>query len=161
MRPTQSSTALRRVTSEQRTLAISYLLWCLTFVGICGVHRLYNRKPVSGIFWLLTFGLCGLGQLVDLLLMPSMVQQANQLLLLEQTLSAMPSSVPASIERQLLQLARRAGPEGFTINDAMLELNLPQSIDSDIVTAEIERLLHASLLDVGNDAKGRVIYTEP
>jgi hypothetical protein len=29
------------------------------------------------------------------------------------------------------------------------------------VRQEIERLLHANLLDVGNDERGRVVYREP
>jgi uncharacterized protein (DUF3084 family) len=44
---------------------------------------------------------------------------------------------------------------------ALLELQLPSDADSQVVSAEIQRLLHAHLLDVGNDARGRVIYREP
>jgi hypothetical protein len=66
-----------------------------------------------------------------------------------------------SLERQLLGLARRQGEAGFTLNDALLELQLPSDADSQVVSAEIQRLLHAHLLDVGNDARGRVIYREP
>jgi hypothetical protein len=42
-----------------------------------------------------------------------------------------------------------------------VELELPRSIDSATVSAEIERLLLAQLLDVGNDPRGRVVYREP
>jgi len=59
---------------ELRSVPVSYGLWCLALIGICGMHRLYNRKPLSGFLWLLTFGLCGLGQLVDLVLIPRMVK---------------------------------------------------------------------------------------
>lgn len=146
--------------AERRSVALSYAFWCLALVGVCGVQRFYNRKPLSGLLWLLTFGLCGLGQLVDLLLIPELVEQANQPLALEQALAA---AGPAglSLERQLLQLARRAGRQGFTINDALLELHLPAATDSEAVSAEIERLLHRDLLDVGNDERGRVVYREP
>jgi hypothetical protein len=34
-------------------------------------------------------------------------------------------------------------------------------MDSREVRQEIERLLHANLLDVGNDERGRVVYREP
>ena len=61
----------------------------------------------------------------------------------------------------LLALARRSGPEGFTLNDALLDLQLPIGLDSEGVRAELERLLHAHLLDVANDERGRVIYREP
>gem|GEM_PF-207795 len=145
---------------ERRSVALSYGFWCLSLVGVCGLQRFYNRKPLSGTLWLLTFGVCGLGQLADLLLIPEMVEQANQPLLLEQALAAS-GEQGMPLERQLLQLARRAGRQGFTINDALLELQLPTGADSAVVSAEIERLLHLDLLDVGNDERGRVVYREP
>lgn len=140
---------------------MAYLLWALCLVGFCGLQRFYNRKPWSGALWLLTFGLCGIGQFVDLFLIPNLVEQANQPLLLEQALAAAASAGELSLERQLLQLARRSAARGFTLNDALIELDLPNDADSSSVAAEIERLLHANLLDVGNDERGRVVYREP
>jgi hypothetical protein len=140
---------------------VAYLLWSLSLVGFCGLQRFYNRKPVSGTLWLFTFGLCGIGQLVDLFLIPGLVEQANQPLLLEQALAAAATAGTPSLERQLLQLARRSAAKGFTLNDALIELDLPNDADSSSVAAEIERLLHANLLDVGNDERGRVVYREP
>lgn len=145
----------RQQTAEQRSVAISYLLWALCFFGICGIHRIYNRQPISGVVWFFTLGFCGIGQLVDLLLIPSMVTRTNKSLLQE------PEAPMPSIEYQLLHLARRRGPTGFTINDALLELRLPYDADSDTIRSEIERLMVAELLDVGNDERGRVIYREP
>mgnify|MGYP006275647989 CR=1 FL=1 len=141
---------------ERRSLALSYLLWCLSLVGVCGVHRFYNRKPLSGLLWLFTLGLCGFGQLIDLLLLPALVRHANHALLDE--FAAVDG---ITIERQLLTLARRMGDRGFTLNDAVLELQLPQGVDSVMVREEIQRLLHSELLDVGNDERGRVVYREP
>jgi hypothetical protein len=66
-----------------------------------------------------------------------------------------------SVELQLVQLARRSGQAGFTLNDALLEMELPDGVESREVRQEIERLLHADLLDVGNDERGRVVYREP
>ncbi|WP_216904619.1 TM2 domain-containing protein [Synechococcus sp. CCY 9618] len=153
-------TALDRP-AEKRSVALSYLFWCTCFVGVCGLQRFYNRKPASGVLWLLTFGLCGIGQLLDLILVPDMVRQANQALLLEETLAGTAAVAYPPIERQLLQLARRTGPTGFTLNDALLEMELPPEANSAVVTAEIERLLLDHLLDVGNDERGRVVYREP
>ncbi|MEB3318895.1 MAG: NINE protein [Cyanobacteriota bacterium] len=59
---------------EIRSVPVSYGLWCFALIGLCGIHRFYNRKPLTGLLWLLTFGLCGLGQLVDLALIPGMVK---------------------------------------------------------------------------------------
>jgi hypothetical protein len=32
----------------------------------------------SGVIWLMTFGLCGVGQLVDLVMMPRMIEDSNR-----------------------------------------------------------------------------------
>lgn len=150
---------------ETRTLAISYLLWGAAMFGVCGLQRFYNRRPLSGLLWLFTFGLCGFGQLADLLLIPNLVKQANQRTLLEGARLALTQAggeeMGVPLERQLLLLARRVGQQGFTLNDALVDLQLPSSIDSAMVRAEIERLLEAELLDVGNDERGRVVYREP
>lgn len=53
----------------------AYLLWLLCFVGLCGMHRFYVGKPLSGFLWLFTFGLLGIGQIVDLFLIPSMLRE--------------------------------------------------------------------------------------
>jgi hypothetical protein len=126
-------------------------------VGLCGIHRLYNRKPLSGLLWLFTFGLCGLGQFVDLMLIPGLVAGANR------QLAPSPSPGPQTppVDRQLLRLAREVGERGFTINDALLDLDLPPQMDSHGLNREIDKLLGAQLLDVGNDERGRVVYREP
>ena len=158
--------ANRLLRLERRSVAVAYGLWALGLVGVCGLHRFYNRKPLSGTLWMLTFGLCGLGQLVDLFLLPGLINQANQPLLLEQALAQLDGrgsegSARLPIDRQLLALARRSGPVGFTLNDALLELALPAETPRERVREEVERLLHDHLLDVGNDERGRVVYREP
>lgn len=40
---------------------------CL-FFGYLGVHRFYERKIGTGILWLCTFGLCGFGWIIDLII---------------------------------------------------------------------------------------------
>lgn len=76
-----------------RSVPLSYGLWCLSFVGLCGIHRLYNRKLPTGLLWLFTLGLCGIGQLVDLLLIPAMVKDGNSKLAAASPLSASPETV--------------------------------------------------------------------
>ena len=55
----------------------SYLLWLFGLFGFSGIHRFYNKRPVTGILWLVTFGFLGFGQFVDLFLMDSMVEEHN------------------------------------------------------------------------------------
>lgn len=51
----------------------------LVFFGLFGLHRLYMGKIFTGIFWLLTGGLLGLGWLYDLWTLNDQLSQLNQL----------------------------------------------------------------------------------
>lgn len=55
----------------------AYALWCACLIGFCGLHRFYLGRPLSGILWLFSLGLLGLGQLYDLITMKQLVRKAN------------------------------------------------------------------------------------
>lgn len=55
----------------------AYGFWCLFLAGLGGVHRLYLGKYGTGVLWLLTAGLFGVGQVVDLFRMKTLVADAN------------------------------------------------------------------------------------
>jgi TM2 domain-containing membrane protein YozV len=63
--------------APRKQKSVAYLLWCLGFFGLCGVHRLYTERYLLGILYLFTFGFCFLGQLIDLLLIPDDVGSFN------------------------------------------------------------------------------------
>ena len=56
---------------------IGYGLWCACLFGFAGLHRIYLGKYGTGILWLVTFGLLGIGQFVDLIRMRTLVAEAN------------------------------------------------------------------------------------
>lgn len=68
-----------------KSVLVSYLLWIVGGFGVLGLHRFYLGRWPTGIIWLLTGGVFFIGALVDLFLIPSMVQVENlsQRLLIE------------------------------------------------------------------------------
>lgn len=66
-----------------KSTAIAYVLWF--FIGIFGAHRFYTGNIVTGIIWLFTCGLFGLGWFIDLFLTAGLVERANIKWRLEQT----------------------------------------------------------------------------
>ncbi|KAL0484863.1 hypothetical protein AKO1_003590 [Acrasis kona] len=58
-----------------KDIIVAYVLWI--FLGVFGAHRFYLNRPISGVIWLLTGGLLGVGLLVDLCLIPMMVDEEN------------------------------------------------------------------------------------
>lgn len=61
---------------EQRShhVLIGYVLWIFGFLGS---HRFYFGRPISGILYLLTFGIFFIGWIVDLFLIPSLAREAD------------------------------------------------------------------------------------
>ena len=53
---------------------MSYVFWLAGFLGVAGLHRLYNRKIATGLLWLFTWGLFGFGQFVDVFFVPGMAE---------------------------------------------------------------------------------------
>ena len=61
--PSMDRQADLRFTSGPINYSLAWLL--LTFLGVFGLHRFYQGKWLTGILYLLTFGLLGLGVLYD------------------------------------------------------------------------------------------------
>ena len=55
----------------------AFVLWLCCLIGFCGLHRIYLGRFWTGLLWLFTLGLLGIGQVIDLFLLPSMIRQSN------------------------------------------------------------------------------------
>ncbi len=143
-----------------RSTGMAYLLWSLCFFGFAGIHRFYLGKPISGLIWFLTWGLFGMGQIVDLFLIPDMVEQKNfkyRARLREVQYSELPPSVsitPPQSDIQLILKLLSERPEA-TLADCVLATGK----DTPKIKALLEQMQRDELIEVGNRASdGAIVY---
>ncbi|TNE90127.1 MAG: TM2 domain-containing protein [Deltaproteobacteria bacterium] len=60
-----------------RDTGIAYLLLIVGFLGLSGLHRIYAGRWLSGLIWFVTGGLCMVGNIVDIFLLPQMLEDAE------------------------------------------------------------------------------------
>lgn len=108
----------QETTHEEKLASIAYLLWGLGFVGICGLHRMYLGQYQLGTAMLFTFGLCGVGQLVDVAVINQAVQEANL-----KAGHQPPESVPARTSKHDIS----SEPKVEDTSDEVDELDLEQA----------------------------------
>ena len=60
---------------DTHSKVIGYLLWIF---GFTGSHRFYYGRPITGTLWFFTLGLFFIGWIIDLFLIPSMDDAADQ-----------------------------------------------------------------------------------
>ena len=150
---------------------LSYGLWCAGLFGACGIHRFYLGKVGTGVLWLLTVGLFGVGQVIDLFRMKSLIRKANirdghiphprQLALAQPRVSAdLPPrklAKPQSVRQQLLRAAMENGGE-LTVSQGVLT--------TDRSFEEVEKVLNEmadkGYVDVDNaPGTGVIVYRFP
>jgi TM2 domain-containing membrane protein YozV len=159
---------------QQHSKGMAFLLWlpCLFFV--CGIHRFYLGKPLSGLVYLLTFGLFGVGQLVDLLLLPGLVDEANtknaalQALAEKRALRAgaplalppgpgMVLEQPDSPEKFRVKLVQAAAQYGGKLSVTQGVMATGKSFEE--VEHTLDSMVRSGYVDVTNDdATGVVVY---
>ena len=150
---------------------LGYGLWCAGLLGACGIHRLYMGKVGTGVLWLLTVGLLGIGQLIDLFRMKSLVRDANirdGRIPHPRQLAATPPRIgtgepnprpapPLNLRQQLLQAAMGNGGE-LTVSQGVLATGR--------TFEEIEKVLNTmadkGYVDVDNaPGTGVIVYRFP
>lgn len=55
--------------TPHKSRGTAILLSLAGFVGFCGLHRIYLGRPISGIIQLVTAGLLGIWQFIDIVLL--------------------------------------------------------------------------------------------
>ena len=144
-----------------------YGLLCGSFLGVAGLHRIYLGKYATGILWLLTWGLGGIGTFFDLFTMKKLVRDANiregylphprwagELSRLAQPSAALPAASEKPLKHLLLDAAiERAGElsvtEGVAATGASFEA----------VEKTLNELLETGYVDIDNrPGSGVIVY---
>ncbi len=73
--PSMARRADRRYVAGPIDYSLAWIL--LTFLGIFGVHRFYMGKWVTGILYLVTLGLLGIGLIYDFWTLNSQISELN------------------------------------------------------------------------------------
>ncbi|MGK7905877.1 MAG: TM2 domain-containing protein [Synechococcus sp.] len=151
--PDSKSTSIQPL--QRRNLVTAYALWFLTFFGINGAHRFYLGKNITGGVWLCTFGCFFIGQLIDLFLIPEMVNDYNlrlEGLAARGSAQQWPIYRPAPSEplkgqplmRRLIQMAaRRQGV--LSVTAAIAEIEEADFDDIEEAFRELERRGYAHI----------------
>jgi TM2 domain-containing membrane protein YozV len=75
--PSMDAAADRRYVPGRIDYNIAWVLLAVPFFGLIGLHRLYMGKVVTGLIWMFTGGLLGLGWLYDLWTLNAQISEVN------------------------------------------------------------------------------------
>lgn len=144
---------------------IAYLLWCGCFLGVCGLHRIYNGKYGTGFLWLFTFGFAGIGQIIDLFTIPGMVDDANNLALIQSAGTAAllgggaVRRLPRTTEEFQVALVQAASAHGGRLSVAEAVASTGRGFKE--VDRQLRDMAVAGYIEADSDDNGQVFYVFP
>lgn len=150
---------------EPYSLGTAYMLCAVTVFGVAGLHRFYLGKIGTGLLYLLTFGFLGIGTLLDLFSMKSMVGEANRrdgYVAPARFKAKLPPASPKLPEKEVLRglLLRAARENGgvLTVTQGVIASN--RSFEE--VELALAAMVDKGYVDVDNAPdSGVVIYKFP
>ena len=145
-----------------RDQTTGFILWAGGFLGLCGLHRFYADKPFTGLLWLFTAGLCGIGQILDVFFVPGQIAAANARLALAAPVGASQPRLPPPrrISRKdalRIALCRAAKDNGgiLTVTDAVLATGEPH----EEIEKHLDEMARQRWVDIDNHPdSGVVVY---
>lgn len=144
-------------------LSTAYILWLVSGFGVLGFHRFYLGRVATGLLWMFTGGLAGIGALFDLLYIPKMVRDENLKLGYRQILypdsdfhiserRAKPSP-KESLEKVILRTAKKNGGVA-TPGEVALEGDIP----IEEAKKTLERLVSGGFAEIRVRKSGAIVY---
>lgn len=148
--------------TDEHSYGLTFVLWLTCLLGICGVHRFYLGKPVTGLLYLFTFGLFGVGQVVDLIRMRGLVDRADRkiaarrerlLAVPERHMLVAPRRDPADELR--VQLTRAASTRGGQLSVTQAVMATGKDFRS--VEGALDDMARSGYVDIDNDPDSGVL----
>lgn len=131
----------------------AYAFWCLIFFGFGGAHRIYMGKYGTGFLWLLTFGLFGIGQVLDLVNMRKLLLESN--IRAGALVPVRPEHKRLTSLRQRLVMAAKANGGTLSVTEAVAATG----VDFPAVEEALREMVATGYVDVDNaPGSGVVIY---
>jgi TM2 domain-containing membrane protein YozV len=145
------------------------LFWFASFFGVLGLHRFYLGKTGSGILYLFTGGLFGIGAFVDFFTIPEQVREAkikarmrrvidDRLLAIEDEelgRRGRPQE-KESLEHVILRVAKQH--HGLA---APAEVALEAKIPVDDARKQLDKLVEKGVAEVRVRKNGTIVYALP
>lgn len=154
--------------SSSHSTGTAYFLWLACFLSFNGIHRFYLKKYTSGVIYLFTFGVFGIGQFLDLFFIPAMTAEANRRhQLVEDNLtvnvrqkltpgrlySPPTATQPGNPSQEILKIL--ASGKGYSVAELVATTGYQaQKIQKILTSLEVEDLVNAHV-----DDQGRIIYS--
>ncbi|MGI0485285.1 NINE protein [Pantanalinema rosaneae CENA516] len=164
---------------RMNNVGTAYVLWLGCLLQLHGLQRLYNGKIFTGLLWMFTFGLFGFGQLLDLVLIPGMVDEHNtklrsrqglpphlspnqpvvqRVLSQDDVLPLQPPTAQVQPNQLTIQLVKAAAARGgkLSVTQGVLdtEAGFPE------VELALKNLLKTGYVDLTNDPETGVVMYE-
>jgi len=140
-----------------KNLFISYAMCAVGLLTpLAGLHRFYLGKPATGVLYLFTWGIFGIGSIIDLIRMPTLVNESNLHFLFSHRLSFDPSLYHqrvSSPERAVLKCAQE---NNGLVTIPMVALSSDLSMAE--AKAELDKLFREQYCNKDVDQDGNEIY---
>ena len=148
--------------TEPPDIGKAYLFWLPSLFGFAGLHRFYLGHPLSGVLYLMTWGLFGLGTLYEAVHMQRLVRRARR----EWRFEHLPEEPeyraprhkphPGQLELEILALAEQR--EGVL---APARVALASSVPVETARRALDKLVESHDAELRVTRDGGLVYAFP